>query len=110
MLAYLVIGILTGAAYGLLAVSFVLVYKGTRIFNLAQGEIGAFGLYFAWVLADRGVPVAVAALAGVVLAALTGLTMERLLVRRLVDSTPLAALAATLGAGLTLAYGESIVW
>lgn len=110
MLAYLVIGILTGAAYGLLAVSFVLVYKGTRIFNLAQGEIGAFGLYFAWVLTDRGVPVAVAALAGVVLAGLTGLTMERLLVRRLVDSTPLAALAATLGAGLTLAYMESIIW
>lgn len=110
MLAYLLIGITTGAAYALLAVAFVLVYKGTRIFNLAQGEIGAIGLYLAWVMVGNHVPVLIASAAGVAIAAATGLLMERFLVRRLVDGTPLAALAATLGAGLTLAFLEGLIW
>jgi branched-chain amino acid transport system permease protein len=109
MTAYLVIGILSGAAYALLAVGFVLIYKGTRIFNLAHGEIGAFGLYVAWTL-SRHVPVAIAALAGIGVAALIGLGFERTLVRRLIDRSPLAAVASTLGAGLTLAYIEANIW
>lgn len=109
MLSYLVLGILTGAAYALLAVGFVLVYKGTRIFNLAHGEIGAFGLYVAWTVAQR-IPVLPAAVIGVIVAAMVGLFLERTLVRRLVDRTPLAAVASTLGAGLTLAYLEAHVW
>jgi branched-subunit amino acid ABC-type transport system permease component len=109
MAGFLVLGLLTGATYALLAVGFVLVYKGTRVFNLAQGEIGALGLYVAWAMLPH-VPVLVAVIAGVAIAAATGVAMERLLVRRLVDRTPLAALAATLGAGLTLAYAEALIW
>lgn len=109
MVAYLVIGLLTGAAYALMAVGFVLVYKGTRIFNLAHGEIGAFGLYVAWTLSGR-IPVGAAAVVGVLAAAALGLGLERTLVRRLVDRTPLAALASTLGAGLVLAYLEVTIW
>lgn len=111
MIAYLVIGVFTGAAYALLALGFVLVYKGTRIFNLAQGEMGAVGVYVAWTLIDRmHLAVVPAAIVGIVVAAIVGLVLERLLVRRLVDRTPLAALAATLGAGLTLAYLEALIW
>lgn len=109
MASYLMLGILSGAAYALLAVAFVLVYRGTRIFNLAQGEIGGAGLYVAWTMLGA-VPVAVAALAGIATAAVLGLLMEALLVRRLADRTPLAALATTLGAALTLAYGEGLLF
>ena len=107
--AYLVIGLFSGAAYGLLAVGFVLVYKGTRVFNLAQGEIGGLGLYVAWTLTSR-MPVVAASVVGIIVAAATGLVLERTIVRRLVDRTPLAALASTLGIGLTLAYFEAQVW
>jgi len=109
MIDFVVGGILSGAAYGLLAVGFVLVYKGTRIFNLAHGEIGAVGLYVAWSLLDR-IPVAAAAAVGIGVAAAVGFAMERTVVRRLVDRTPLAALAVTLGVGLTLAYLEVMIW
>jgi branched-chain amino acid transport system permease protein len=102
---YLVIGVFTGASYALLAVAFVLVYKGTRIFNLAQGEIGGVGLYVAWSLLGK-VPVLVASLAGMAAAAGLGLLVELGLVRRLVNRTSLAALAAMLGVALVLAYGE----
>ena len=36
----LVIGVIAGAAYGLLALGLVLIYKSSGIFNFAQGEFG----------------------------------------------------------------------
>jgi len=109
ILEFLVIGVFSGATYALLAVGFVLIYRGTRIFNLAHGEMGAVGLFVAWALLDE-MPVLAAALVGVGVAAATGFTIERGLVRRLADRTPLAALAATLGVALSLAYLEVLIW
>jgi branched-chain amino acid transport system permease protein len=105
VLPYLVIGVFTGASYALLAVAFVLVYKGTRIFNLAQGEIGGLGVFVGWELIGK-VPVVVAVLAGVAVSAVLGLAIEVGLVRRLANRAPIAALAAMLGVALVLAYGE----
>jgi branched-chain amino acid transport system permease protein len=109
VLAYLVIGLVTGAGYALFAAAFVLVYKGTRVFNLALGEIGGIGVYVAWSLLDH-LPVLVACLIGVLTSAVVGAVVEVLLVRRLVKSTPLAALASMLGVALTLAYVEALVF
>src|SRR5438477_10154476 len=38
-----VIGLLTGLTYAILATGLVLVYRATRVINFAHGEIGAFG-------------------------------------------------------------------
>ena len=38
----LVLGLVTGLTYGILAVGLVLVYRSNRILNFAHGEIGAF--------------------------------------------------------------------
>ena len=45
-----------GAAYALVAVGVVLIYKCTRVLSLAQGEIGAFGFFLGLRWAARGVP------------------------------------------------------
>lgn len=105
MSGYLVNGLLTGAAYGLFAMGFVVVFKGTRVFNLAHGEIGGAGLYASWWLLGT-VPVLIASAIGIVAAASLGLLVERFLVRRIPDANPLTGVAVTLGFGLTLAYGE----
>src|SRR5689334_21593998 len=39
----LAIGAITGFAYAELAIGLVLVYRATRVINLAHGELGAFG-------------------------------------------------------------------
>jgi branched-chain amino acid transport system permease protein len=101
-------GLLTGAAYSLIAVGFVMIYKGSRIFNLAHGEIGAFGLYVAWDMQKHHVPILIAFVVGIVVATLVGVIVERTLVRRLIDRTPLAALASTLGVAFLLAYSEYV--
>jgi branched-subunit amino acid ABC-type transport system permease component len=99
-------GLLTGSAYSLIAVGFVMVYKGSRIFNLAHGEIGAFGLYMAYALNKHGVPVLISFIAGIIIAAGVAVIIERILIRRLVDRSPLAAVACTLGVAFVLAYYE----
>jgi branched-chain amino acid transport system permease protein len=106
---YLVTGVLSGAAYGLLAMGFVLVYKGTRVFNLAHGEIGGIGVYVAW--SRLGVlPVAAAALTGVAVAAALAVAVEVVLIRRLTDTSAMSGLAVTLGVALSLAYAEALLW
>jgi branched-subunit amino acid ABC-type transport system permease component len=101
-------GLLTGSAYSLIAVGFVMIYKGSRIFNLAHGEIGAFGLYMAYDLNKHGVPVLISFIAGIVIAAGVAVIVERTLIRRLVDRSPLAAVACTLGVAFVLASYEVI--
>lgn len=109
MLSYLVTGLLSGAAYGLLAMGFVLVYKGTRTFNLAHGEIGGVGVYAAWTLLGS-LPVLVASLAGVAVAAILAVAVERAVVRPVTGQGALAGLAVTLGVALTLAQAEGLLF
>ena len=70
----LVLGIVEGGIYGLLAVGIVLVYRGSRVLNFAQGEIGTVALVVAWyVSTDWGLPWIVGAAAGLAAATLVGL-------------------------------------
>ncbi len=113
MIAQIITGLSSGAAYALVAIGVVLVYKCTRALSIAQGEIGAFGFLVGLRWADRGVPgfgwhlprfgtLVVA----VVVAALIGLVVERLVMRPLVQRPPLDGLIATLGVALVLALAE----
>lgn len=110
MLGYLLTGLASGAAYALMAVGIVLVYKGSKVLSFAQGEIGAFGMFLAWTLHDRGVPVAVAALIGVLLAGVLGMAVERYAIRPLEGRPPLAGAVVTLGIALGLTYTEGTIW
>jgi branched-chain amino acid transport system permease protein len=103
-LTYLTIGILQGGVYGLLAVGLVLVYKGVRVFNFAQGEFGTVAAFVTFALlggAERNdLPYAVAALGGLVAAVLLGLIMERMVIRPLFDAPRVTMLVATVGFAL----------
>ena len=46
----LVIGVITGSAYGLVALGLVLIYKSSGVFNFAQGEFGTVALYALYLL------------------------------------------------------------
>ena len=47
MLARIITGLSAGAAYALVAVGVVLIFKCTRALSIAGGEIGAFGFFLA---------------------------------------------------------------
>ena len=41
-------GVMVGLVYGLVAISFVVIYRASRIVNLAQGEVLVFGALILW--------------------------------------------------------------
>ena len=109
----LIVGISSGAAYALMAVGVVLIFKCTRALSIAQGEIGAFGFFVALRWSNRGVPLFgwhipafMTLVVAIVLGALVALVAERFVMRPLVRRPPLDALIATLGIALFLALLE----
>ena len=102
--AYVVIGIATGAVYGLVALGLVIVYKGSRVFNFAQGEFGTVAAFTVYVLIEQvtsvKIPYAAAVLAALVVAVLLGLLMERIVVRPLMNSPRVTLLVATIAFAL----------
>ena len=103
----LVIGIITGAAYGLVALGLVLIYKSSGVFNFAQGEFGTVAVYVLYLLHSSGFPYVFAIIGALIAAVLMGLAVERLIVRPLFDSARVTLLVATAGVAL-LAIGVEI--
>lgn len=112
-MAELITGLSSGAAYALMAVGVVLIFRCTRALTIAQGELGAFGFFLALRWADRGIPGLgwhpprfATLLIALIVGGLLGLLVERVVMRPLVQRPPLDALIATLGIALFLALAE----
>ncbi|MGH8998023.1 MAG: branched-chain amino acid ABC transporter permease [Acidimicrobiia bacterium] len=84
LLQTLIIGVIAGAFYSLIAIGMVLVYRTTRVLNIAHGGIGVLVGFVAWDLITlRKWPYYVGVAVGIVLAVLLGVAFERLVIRRL---------------------------
>jgi ABC-type branched-subunit amino acid transport system ATPase component/branched-subunit amino acid ABC-type transport system permease component len=103
-LPFIVIGLATGAVYGLAGVGLVLTYKTSGIFNFGYGAVAAivaFCFYFLHV--DHGLAWPLAAIISVfVFAPVLGLLFE-LLARVLDDASEAAKVVATVGVILIVA-------
>jgi branched-chain amino acid transport system permease protein len=96
----LVIGIVAGSGYGLIALGLVLVYKSTGIFNFAQGEFGTVAVFALWGAHSSGVPYVGAMVLGLLAALASGLATERFVVRPLFSAPRVTLLVATAGVSL----------
>jgi ABC-type branched-subunit amino acid transport system ATPase component/branched-subunit amino acid ABC-type transport system permease component len=97
-LPVVVLGVVVGMVYGILAIGLVLVYRSNQIVNFAHGEIGVLGASVLGVLVNRWhfpywavFPLAIAAAAGA--ASLS----EIIVVRRLRKAPIVMSVVATLG-------------
>lgn len=103
MIAALITGLGDGAVLALSAVGIVLVFKGSRVLNLAQGEIGLFALFLVYVLLGKDSAPPVLLLVGTVaVAGLLGIGVERALMRPLVERPPIQSTIVTLGLAVVL--------
>jgi branched-chain amino acid transport system permease protein len=106
-----IIGLLSGGLLSLVALGFVLIYKGTKVVNFAMGEFMMLGAYFVYTAHTvMKLPLAIAigvALAGVALAALA---VERFVLRPLSGQPVIAALMATIGLAAALHGGVDAIW
>jgi ABC-type branched-subunit amino acid transport system ATPase component/ABC-type branched-subunit amino acid transport system permease subunit len=95
-----VLGMIVGLTYGLLAVGLVLVYRTNRIINFAHGEIGAFGAaFFGLAVVRWHVPYWIALPFGLAIGALVGGIAEVAVIRRLRKAPRLMSVVATLAVG-----------
>jgi ABC-type branched-subunit amino acid transport system ATPase component/branched-subunit amino acid ABC-type transport system permease component len=96
-LPFIVVGLATGAVYGLAGIGLVLTYKTSGIFNFGYGAVAAlvaFAFYFLW---EHGLPWgAAAAISVVVIAPLLGLLLE-LMARTLAGASETVKVVATVG-------------
>ena len=96
--AAVILGLVVGLSYALLALALILIYRSSRVLNLAHGEIGALAAAIVALLVnDHGVPYWAAALIALAVAAALGALVELTVIRRLFKAPRLMLLVATLG-------------
>ncbi len=112
LLSFLVGGVALGSIYAVAAQGLVVTYATSGIFNFAQGAIGMFMTYVYWELkVDWGLPTFAAVILAVGVAApLSGILIERVLMRRLGDASIVAQLVTTIGLMLALMGIAASVW
>jgi len=98
LLGGLVNGVAVGSIYALIALGFALLYKSTRILNLAHGELVLLGGYVAIAL-TQVVPFALAIILTLLAAALLGFAIERVIMRPLFGQPLLSVIIVTLALG-----------
>ena len=87
LLQQVVIGLSSGAIYGLLALALVIIHRATGVVNFAQGEMAMLTTFVAWQLVQWGVPYWVAFFATIGNAIALGVSIQRALIRPL-ESAP----------------------
>ncbi|MEX2393880.1 MAG: ABC transporter permease [Actinomycetota bacterium] len=94
----IVLGMVTGSLYALVAVGLVLVYRANRIVNFAQAELGALGSVVAIMLViQHGIPFLLAVPVGLVAAAISGAIVDLLVIRAFRNAPRLILAVATIG-------------
>ncbi|WP_216639231.1 branched-chain amino acid ABC transporter permease [Variovorax paradoxus] len=103
-------GLLSGVMYSLVAIGFVLIYKTSGVLNFAQGAQLLFAALTFVSLVERGVPFAFALALTFALMVLLGLTIERAVLRPLVNQPPITLFMATLGLSYVIEGVAQLVW
>ncbi len=101
----------TGAVYMVMALGVVAVFKTTRVFNFAHGQIAALGGYVAYDITTHWkVPFIVLALAGCGAGAGAAYLAEQLVLKRLYQRSVLELVVATFGISLVLRALIQRIW
>jgi branched-chain amino acid transport system permease protein len=99
----LVIGIVSGSIYGLIALGIVLIYKTQKVVNFAQAEFATVAAFVLYYLSEvQGVPFVVAGVLAVVAAGLLAFVVERAVIRQLRGARDVTVFVATAGVGLLI--------
>ncbi|QTA83374.1 putative ABC transporter, permease protein [Desulfonema limicola] len=94
----LISGIVVGSIYALSALGFVLIYKSSRVLNIAHGQIiagGAFITYALTVWAD--IPIYISFFLSMIITFFLAMSVERIFLRRLIGEPVISVIMVTIG-------------
>jgi branched-chain amino acid transport system permease protein len=110
-LQYTFTGVLVGLLYAVIALAFIIIYRGAKLFNLAQGEIVAVsGFLVTWFIVSTPLPLPLALLIAFVCSIGLGVVIERVIFRPMVVQPIFAVVMITIGMMILLRGLILIVW
>lgn len=104
-------GLVTGAAYSLIAMSFALIFKATGVVNFAQGEMVMLTAYIAFTLSNMfGLSFLPLMLITVPVSMLLGLVLERIFIRPMLGEPIFSIVMVTVGLAVILRGVTIMIW
>ncbi|MGZ3410303.1 MAG: branched-chain amino acid ABC transporter permease [Xanthobacteraceae bacterium] len=90
-------GLANGGIYASIGLALVMIFQATHHINFAQGEQAMFSAYVALTLMQAGVPYWVAFLIALVFAFVSGVVIERIIIRNFINAPVLSIVVVFLG-------------
>ena len=91
-------GIVVGSIYALSALGFVLIYKSSRVLNIAHGQIIAAGAFITYALTVWvGIHIAVSFILSMIITFFLAMSVERVFLRRLIGEPIISVIMVTIG-------------
>ena len=107
-------GLTTGAIYSIIAIGFVLIFKVSRVINLAQGEFVALGgLFMVTFGTNLALPLPIAFIASVAAVTMVGIAMQRFAIspaQRTRGASMARILIITIGLSTFIKGAASLAW
>src|SRR5439155_18835784 len=104
-------GLALGSLYALVALGFVVIYKSTGVINFAQGGLVVLGAYLTYNAHETwGLPFALAVPVAMVLCALVGAAVQRVVLRRMEGQPVLAVIMVTIGLLFIIEHVVTCIW
>jgi branched-chain amino acid transport system permease protein len=104
-------GFALGMIYALVTIGFVLIFKCSKAFNIAQGHFVMIGGYLGFTfLVTFHLPIWASLLAAIAVAIVMGLAIERLTLRPLVGQPILAVIMMTIALATVLEGLATLIW
>jgi branched-chain amino acid transport system permease protein len=110
-LQLLIGGISTGFIYSLVGLGFVIIFKSTKILNLAQGEFMMSGAYITLALHNLlRLPFLAAFILALIAGYFLGFVIDRVFLRRMVGAPIFAVVMLTVGLSVSLRGLAGLLW
>ncbi len=104
-------GIVVGSVYSIISLSMVLIYKGSKVLNLAQGELLMLGGYVSvFFVSFLHLNFVIGLLLTMIVMALLGLLIERTVLRPMIGEDHIAVIMVTLGLASVLKGIAGLLW
>src|SRR5665213_2636003 len=109
LIQLLVNGLVVGTLYGVVAMSFVLIYKATQVVNFAQGELLLIGAWVCWALLTKyQVPFWVGMPLTLVFMFVFGIAIQIVILRPMIGEPIISVIMVTIG--LSTVFQAALKW
>jgi branched-chain amino acid transport system permease protein len=109
-LQFLFSGLTNGAIYALAALGFSIIYNASGVINFAQGEFIMIGGVAAVMLTSAGLPMPLAIVLAIIIAAVIGLLLEKLAIEPAGNAEVVSLVIITIGASIFLQGVAQVVF